>query len=492
MSNAVRGTSGAQGGDLAVGGGSSSSRAAPADGAAFGGVLGQAMAEPVHSATGAGDGKADGKSDDKNNSKAKGDSKAATDAAVALVVDLAPTVTGPLASSAAASGAGNGTPPTATGATGRPDKKRPTDATAANPGQTAQTASAVVVSLVAPAAIGAGTATAAGATAAAVGATVGSLGERAVTSPLTAKPNSTIIKGANALTHHELVGPVDGTGSQEPDGIDPATATVGRPAAMAPASLAAALPSGATPASALPTVATTVGAPASGSLGHQTTAAAADVAPSTGVPASTTVLAMLATVERDPNRTLPDDGGNTAPVGATGPGGLPVPVGVPAAGVPLTATLGSQTAPAAANGAINVVAPDGTNQPLANALGSQILTMVAAGRNQVTVHLSPPDLGALTVHVEVQSRDVSAWFASPQPQVRQAVSDTLAQLHGSLSGAGLNLSGAWVGADVSGGGNGRPATMPLPARRGSPVLGRVEASTSTNATTSVEGLSVYA
>ncbi len=456
------------------------------------------MAEPMRPATGAGDGKADGKSDGKNNGKAKGDPTAVVDSAATLAADLAPTVVGPLASSAAASGTGNGTP-TTTGTTGRSDKKRPTDATAANPGQTAQAASVVVASLVAPAAngavtvtvAGAGTGAAVGATMAIAGATAGSQGGPAATGLLTPTPNSTNIKGANALTHHELVGPEDGTGSQEPDGIDPATATVGRPAAMAPASLAAALPPGAALASAVPAAANTANAPASGTSGRKFgDVTVTDATPSTGAPASTAVLATLATVERDPSQTPPDNGGNTAAIGATGPGGPTVPAGVLAAGVLLPAPPASQTAPTAANGAVNGIAPDGSNQTLANALGSQILTMVAAGHNQVTVHLSPPDLGTLTVHVEVQSRDVSAWFASPQPQVQQAVSDALAQLHGSLSGAGLNLSGAWVGADVSGGGNGRPAATPLPARRGSAVPGRVEVST--NATASVEGLSVYA
>ena len=150
----------------------------------------------------------------------------------------------------------------------------------------------------------------------------------------------------------------------------------------------------------------------------------------------------------------------------------------------------STPAPTAGAGAIGVVSANGTSQPLGNALGSQVLAMVAAGRNQVTVHLSPPNLGTLTVHVEVQSHDVSAWFASPQPQVQQAVNDALAQLHGTLGGAGLNLAGAWVGADVSGG-NGRPTATPVPLRRAAPVAA-VAAEPTGGATTSAEGLSVYA
>lgn len=485
MSNAVRGTSGTQGGGgLAVGGGSSSSRAAPADGASFGGVLGQAMAGPAHPATGVGDGKADGKSNGKDAGKDHGNPTTAADAAATLAADLTPTVGGSPATGAPATATGKDAAPSATGS---PDKKRRTDAAAASPGQNAQAAAAVAASLVMPAATGVVTPTPAGAAAditvgaatAIANAMTGAPGTRAVTGPVAAKPAATVVKGANTQTNHELVGPVDGTGSQEPDGIGPATAMVGRPAAMT-SSLAAVLPSGAAPAN-------TASAPASGTVGRQPGAAAVtDTASPANASASTVVLATLATADRDPNQSSPN-GATAAPAGA---GGQIVTPGVMAANLTPLVTPSGQTAPTVANGTVNVVAPDGTNQPLANALGTQILSMVAAGRNQVTVHLSPPDLGNLTVHVEIQSRDVSAWFASPQPQVQQAVSDALAQLHGSLNGAGLNLSGAWVGADVSGGGNGRPAATPLPARRTATATGRVEAPA--GGTTSVEGLSVYA
>ena len=477
MSNAVRSTSGAPGGGLAVGGSSSSSRAAPVDGASFGGVLGQAMAGPAQPATGVGDGKAGGKSDGKDAGKGRGNPATAADAAAALAADLAPTVAG----SPGVTGKG-----AAPGATGGSDKKRRTDAATANPGQAAQAAAAVAASLVTPAATGtaasapaAAAGLAVGAATAATNAMAGAPGARTANAPVTAKPATTFVKGANALTNHELVEPEDGTGSQEPDGIGPATATVGRPAAMN-SSVAAALSSGAAPAD-------TANAPASGTGGCQPGAAAVtDAASSASASASTVVLATLATADRDPNQASPN-GGAAAPIDT---GGQALAPGVMAANLTPLAMPSGQPTPTAGNGPVNVVAPDGTNQPLANALGTQILSMVAAGRNQVTVHLSPPDLGSLTVHVEVQARDVSAWFASPQPQVQQAVNDALAQLHGSLGGAGLNLSGAWVGADVSGGGNGRPAATPLPTRRTSPATGRVEATT--GGTNSVEGLSVYA
>lgn len=488
MSNAVRGTSGTQGGGLAVGGGSSSSRAAPADGASFGGVLGQAMAGPAHPATGAGDGKADGKSDGKDAGKGRGNPATAADTTAALAADLAPTAAGSPATGPAATVTGKDAAPVVT--TGGSGKKRQTDAAVAKPMQNAQAAAVVAAALVTPVATGtpipaqAGSAAAitVGAATTITNATAAAPSTRTVAGPVTVKPATTFVQGANALTNHELVEPEDGTGSQEPDGIGPASATASRPAAMN-SSVATALSSGTAPAA-------TTSAPASGSVGRQPAApVATDAASSANGPASTVVLATLATADRDPSQAAPNDA-VAAPVGVTGTGGQTVMPSVMAANLAPVAMPSAQTAPTAAGGPVNVVAPDGTNQPLTNALGTQILSMVAAGRNQVTVHLTPPDLGTLTVHVEVQSRDVSAWFASPQPQVQQAVNDALAQLHGSLSGAGLNLSGAWVGADVSGGGNGRPAATPLPTRRLPTATGRVE--TVAGGSNSVEGLSVYA
>lgn len=489
MSNAVRSTSGAQGGGLAVGGGSSASRATPAGGASFGGVLGQAMAGPAHPSTGAGDGKADGTSDGKDSGKGRGNPVTAADAAATVAADLAPAVTGLPATNGTAATAGKDSAP---GATGGSDKKRRTDAAAANPVQSVQAAAMVAASLAAPAAMGAamptptlanaGADATVGAATAVTNATTGAPGARAAAGSINAKSAATFVKGANALNNHELVEPEDGTGSQEPDGFGPATATVGRPAAMN-SGAASALSSGVGPA-------TTANAAASGTMGRQLgITAVTDTASSANAPASTVVLPTLATAGSDPSQASLN-GGAPAPAGTTGTGDQTMTPGVMAANLAPLAMPSNQTVPAAVNGPVNVAAPNGTSQTLANALGTQLLSMVAAGRNQVTVHLSPPDLGTLTVHVEVQSHDVSAWFASPQPQVQQAVNDALTQLHGSLSGAGLNLAGAWVGADVSGGGNGRPAATPLPIRRAPAAPGRADANVA--GATSVEGLSVYA
>jgi len=488
MSNAVRGTSGAQGsGGVAAGGGSSASRGAPTDGASFGGVLGAAMSEPK-AAHGTTDGKGNDTGDGKGNNRQPSSS---ADATTIVGADLTPAAGSALSATAAASGSGGGLTGPSTGTTPRGDKKRPADATTSGTPSAAQLAVAVAATAVPASGVsaaqagGANTAAVAGA-AKALGTTGGPPASGAAATAFASTPPSPTASGAITPNGYELVGPEDGSGPREPDGIDPATATVGRPAAMVSGGSTALLPTGASTANADPASADTASTSASGSPDQPLAASVAAGAPSSTALASTTVFAVLAPGERDPNRTLPTTVGSvtaSAPIAATAS-----PAGNAIASTLLGAAPAADPARAAATG-VNVVAPDGTSQPLANALGSQVLAMVAAGRSQVTVHLNPPDLGALTVRVEVQSRDVSAWFASPQPQVQQAVSDALAQLHGALGSAGLNLSGAWVGADVSGG-NGRPAATPLPMRR-APVAA-VGADSVAPGATPAEGLSVYA
>jgi flagellar hook-length control protein FliK len=91
-----------------------------------------------------------------------------------------------------------------------------------------------------------------------------------------------------------------------------------------------------------------------------------------------------------------------------------------------------------------------TSASFGTGLASHVAAMIAAGHQETTLHLQPAQLGELTIRVAVQGRDVSTWFSAPQPQVQLAVSQALDQLRSGLSNAGLNLAGAWVGADASG------------------------------------------
>jgi hypothetical protein len=99
-------------------------------------------------------------------------------------------------------------------------------------------------------------------------------------------------------------------------------------------------------------------------------------------------------------------------------------------------------------------APSSPSNPqpvgLAEQLAHHVMTSIDNGGREVLLQLHPPELGDLTVRVLVSGRDVSAWFASQQIPVQQAINQAIGQLQLDLGNAGYNLSGAWVGADASG------------------------------------------
>lgn len=86
---------------------------------------------------------------------------------------------------------------------------------------------------------------------------------------------------------------------------------------------------------------------------------------------------------------------------------------------------------------------------ISDQLSSHLLRSIQNPEHDVVLRLNPPELGDLTVRVVVSGREVSAWFATPQAQVQQAISQAIGQLHTSLDNAGYDLAGAWVGADAS-------------------------------------------
>jgi hypothetical protein len=90
------------------------------------------------------------------------------------------------------------------------------------------------------------------------------------------------------------------------------------------------------------------------------------------------------------------------------------------------------------------------------------MRLVGAGSRDVVMHLRPPELGDVTIRVAVSGHEVSAWFASPQPQVQNAISAAIGQLQTDLGNAGFSLSGAWVGGDASNAQQQRPHP-PMPA-----------------------------
>ena len=85
---------------------------------------------------------------------------------------------------------------------------------------------------------------------------------------------------------------------------------------------------------------------------------------------------------------------------------------------------------------------------IADQLSYHVIRSVAGGGEEFVLRLRPPELGDVTVHLLVDHREVSAWFASPQIPVQQAITDAIGQLQTDLGKAGYYLAGAWVGAEA--------------------------------------------
>lgn len=94
--------------------------------------------------------------------------------------------------------------------------------------------------------------------------------------------------------------------------------------------------------------------------------------------------------------------------------------------------------------------------PWGQELGQQVLLAVDSGLQSATLHLNPPQLGPLEVHLQLQGGQVNAQFASPHQAVREAVQGALPQLHDLFSGAGLSLGQASVSRE----GRGQPRSAP--------------------------------
>jgi flagellar hook-length control protein FliK len=149
------------------------------------------------------------------------------------------------------------------------------------------------------------------------------------------------------------------------------------------------------------------------------------------------------------------------------------------------------TAPLAASPGTTVgpdVNPAGGGS-ISDQISGRLVQLVSSGSRDMVMRLHPPDLGALTVQVTVSGRDVSAWFASPHPEVQNAISAGMGQLQADLGNAGYNLNGAWVGADASGGQ--RQAANPLAPPSRTPGAAVFAAAPSAVARPSTSGLNIY-
>lgn len=95
-------------------------------------------------------------------------------------------------------------------------------------------------------------------------------------------------------------------------------------------------------------------------------------------------------------------------------------------------------------------------------LGQQLLFVVHGQQQLATLHLNPPQLGPLDVHLTLHNGQVDAQFVSPHQAVRQALESAMPQLHDLFTGAGLTL----MQTSVNAGGNGRNAFQDRPSKPG--------------------------
>lgn len=122
-------------------------------------------------------------------------------------------------------------------------------------------------------------------------------------------------------------------------------------------------------------------------------------------------------------------------------GGVSGPLPVVLAGVTPTA------APASSSVAV-VAPPVGANPQWGSALGQQVQFLLGQGVQQATLHLNPPHLGPLEVHLDMQANgEAHAFFSSPHPEVLQAISTAIPQLQQSFAAAGMSLGQASVGSE---------------------------------------------
>jgi len=98
------------------------------------------------------------------------------------------------------------------------------------------------------------------------------------------------------------------------------------------------------------------------------------------------------------------------------------------------------------------VAPGVSTAPeWGNALGQQLLFFAGNNLQQATLHLNPPHLGPLEVHLDLQQGQANAFFISSHPVVREAIAAALPQLQAGFAAVGMQLGQATVAADGGGG-----------------------------------------
>lgn len=88
--------------------------------------------------------------------------------------------------------------------------------------------------------------------------------------------------------------------------------------------------------------------------------------------------------------------------------------------------------------------PHGDMQQFGSMLGKQLMMMLSNGNQQAVLHLDPPQLGPLQVHLSTRQYNVSAWFISAHADVRQALEAGMPALRYALAQQGVALAGGFI------------------------------------------------
>lgn len=82
-------------------------------------------------------------------------------------------------------------------------------------------------------------------------------------------------------------------------------------------------------------------------------------------------------------------------------------------------------------------------------LGEKIVWIARSDQQSAQININPPQMGPLQITLQLSGDQANAIFASPHPEVRQAIEAAMPLLREMLQSAGINLGDASVGANLA-------------------------------------------